>query len=134
MALAMMVLLQSCAPASIALRKEGFDLMQRGFDSQEDTASLNRVIELKNVRVHIVGDRSMFGWKRATEYRSGVVGYAVAEGDIYLFGKVVGGKIVVNQAVLGHELMHLLNHQDPLVANPDTLDRLEMCAASGGNC
>ncbi|MEW6668678.1 MAG: hypothetical protein AB1512_25980 [Thermodesulfobacteriota bacterium] len=130
----MISLLAACAPASIELRKEGFDLIQRGFDAQEETPSLHRVVELRNVRIHIVGDRSMFEWDNATEYRSGVVGYAKASGDIYLFGKVVDGKIVVNQAVLGHELMHLLNFQDPAVANPDTLDQLEMCAASPAQC
>ena len=41
-----------------------------------------------------------------------------------MFGRAVNGKIVLNQAVLGHELNHLLNFTDPDVANPDKLEEV----------
>jgi hypothetical protein len=65
------------------------------------------------------------------------------DGDLFCLGKranpsrpckVVGGKIIVNQAVLGHEMTHLLHFKDPEVVDPDTLDRLERRAARSGRC
>jgi hypothetical protein len=127
-------LLGACAPASTELRKEGFALLEKGFSYEDGSPSLNRTVELSNVRVHIVGDQNLVGPGQARDSHPGLVGYSTSENDVYLLGKVVGGKIIVNQAVLGHELMHLLHFKDPAIANPDTLDRLEMCAARSGRC
>ena len=85
---------------------------------------LYEVVELKNVKIHIVGDRKFFKWDRAAAYGSPVAGYATTKNEIWVFGKLVDGKIVVNQAILGHELNHLLNFINPRVANPDNLDDL----------
>jgi hypothetical protein len=134
LAACLIFLLGACAPDSIDLRKEGFALLEKGFDSQEDSPLLNRTVELGNIRIHIVGDRSLLGSDQAKISISGLVGYATSGNDVYLLGKIVEGKIIVNQAVLGHEVMHLLNFKDPKIANPDKLDHLEMCAARPGQC
>ena len=109
------------------LRKVGFDEIQKGFASLEKTPglqNLHEIIELKNVKIHVVGDRKFFKWDRAAAYGSPIAGYATSGNEIYVFGKLVKGKIIVNQAILGHELNHLLNFKNPKVANPDKLDDL----------
>ena len=88
------------------------------------TPNLNEVIDLKNVKVHIVGDRKYFKWDIAAAYGSPVSGYATSKNEIYVFGKIVKGKVVLNQAILGHELTHLLSFKNSKIANPDKLDDL----------
>ena len=112
----------SCVPMATDLRKIGFNEIQKGFASFDKTPDLHEVIELKNIKVHIVGDRKHFKWDRAAAYGSPVAGYATRKNEIYVFGKLVKGKVVLNQAILGHELTHLLNFKNPNIANPDKLD------------
>lgn len=90
----------------------------------EESPNLHEVFLLKNVKVHIVGHRRHFNWERAAAYGSPVVGYANRKNEIWLFGKIVKGKIVLNQSVLGHEFNHLLNLKNPKIADPDKLDDL----------
>ena len=115
-------LLIGCVPMATDLRKIGFNEIQKGFASFDKTPDLHEVIELKNIKVHIVGDRKHFKWDRAAAYGSPVAGYATRKNEIYVFGKLVKGKVVLNQAILGHELTHLLNFKNPNIANPDKLD------------
>jgi len=115
-------LLISCVPLATDLRKFGFNEIQKGFASLDKTPNLHEVIELKNVKVHIVGDRKFFKWDQAAAYGSPVAGYATSKNEIYVFGKMVKGKIVLNQAILGHELTHLLNFKNSNIGNPDKLD------------
>ena len=100
-----------CSSHATDYRKQGFDMMQRGFASIEKTTDLYEVIELKNVKVFIAGDRKHFN-----------AGYANTRNEICLLGKRVGDKIVVNQASLGHKLNRLLNSNNARIANPDKLD------------
>lgn len=92
--------------------------------SLEELPNLHEIILLKNVKVHIVGHRRLFGWDRAAAYGSPVAGYANRKNEIWLFGRVRKGKILLNQAVLGHELNHLLNFVNPKIADSDKLDDL----------
>ena len=92
------------------------------FQSYPDSPDLYQVVELKNVKVHIVGDRKHFSWDKAAAHGSPVAGYANSNNEIFVFGKRVNGKIVINQAILGHELQHLLNFQNPAIVNPDRLE------------
>ncbi|RJQ49672.1 MAG: hypothetical protein C4530_23025 [Desulfobacteraceae bacterium] len=117
-------LISGCVPMATDLRKIGFNEIQKGFASLDKTPDLHEVIELKEVKVHVVGDRKYFKWEKAAAYGSPVAGYATTGNEIYVFGKMVNGKIVVNQAILGHELNHLLNFKNQRIANPDRLDDL----------
>ena len=111
-----------CSSHATDYRKQGFDMMQRGFASIEKTTDLYEVIELKNVKVFIAGDRKHFNYDKATAYGSPIAGYANTRNEICLLGKRVGDKIVVNQASLGHKLNYLLNFKNARIANPDKLD------------
>jgi len=102
-------------------RKAGFRLIQKGFAAIADTPELNREIVLKDVRIRVVGKRKRFN-QEAASYGSRVLGYATADNEITVLGKQVGDIIVVNQAVLGHELNHLLNFANLEMANPDDLE------------
>lgn len=122
-----LAILMGCVPMATDLRKIGFNEIQKGFASLENSPKLqhlHEVVELEKVRIHIVGDRKYFGWDRAAAYGSPIAGYATSGKEIYVFGKILKDKIVVNQAILGHELMHLLNFKNPKIANPDKLDDL----------
>ncbi len=122
-----LALLIGCVPMATDLRKVGFNEIQKGFACLGKTPELQKlheVIELKNVKIHVVGDRRFFKWYKAAAYGSPIAGYATKMNEIFVFGKLVKGKIVVNQAILGHELNHLLNFKNPKVANPDKLDDL----------
>ena len=116
--------LTGCVPLAASGRKEGFRAMQRGFESLQVNPHLNEVIVLKNVKVHIVGSRRFFHWKKAAAYGSPVLGYATSRNEIYVFGRMAGGKIIVNQGILGHEITHLLHYRNSRVANPDKLEDL----------
>ena len=115
----------ACTPLATDYRVEGFKLTQQAFDSFQDTPDLHRVIVLENVKIHIVGSRQLFQWEKAAAQGSSTIGYASSNNEIFLLGKRVGDRIIVNQAVLGHELSHLLHFKDLEIADPDGLDRLE---------
>lgn len=105
--------------------RHGTVLHQRGFEQFSPTPDLHEVVKLKNVTIHVVGDRKHFRWGRAARYGSPVAGYANTKNEIWLFGKIVNGKIIVNQAILGHELNHLMNFKDKRFVNPDKLEDIE---------
>ena len=116
--------LAGCVPLATDVRKEAFRTFDKSFDSLGESPTLNEVIDLGGVKVHVVGHRHFFNYRKAAAYGSPVIGYATSNNEIWVFGKVVRGKIVINQAVLGHELMHLLNFKNKAIADPDRLDDL----------
>ncbi len=120
----MIFLLAGCTSYTTEFRREGFDFIQKGFAAIEPTPDVYEVVEIKNVKVYIVGDRKHFSYEKAAAFGSPIVGYANTNNEIHLFGKRVGDKIIVNQAVLGHELNHLLNFKNKKIANPDQLEKL----------
>ena len=119
-----MCLSSSCSPLATDYRKYGFRIVERGFVSLEESPDLHEVVSLQNVTIHIVGHRKHFQWKKASAFGSSIVGYANKKNEIWLLGKIVDGKIVINQVVLGHELNHLLNFENPEIADPDKLEDL----------
>lgn len=116
------ILLAGCVTLATDYRKVGFREIQRGYSSLHKPSSLHETIELPKVTVHIVGDRNKFNWDQAATYGSPVLGYATQDNHIWVFGTEVKGRIIINQAVLGHELNHLLQFANPKVQNPDMLD------------
>jgi len=124
MCIGLVFLLVGCVALATDRRKEGFETLQKGFISLPETPNLHEIIVLKEVKVHIVGHRNLFDWNVAAAYGSPVAAYANTNNEIWILGKVVEGKIIVNQAILGHEFKHLLNFKNPVVANPDRLDEL----------
>ncbi len=101
-------------------------MLEAGFASIEETSSLYHVVELKNVKIHIIGNRSQFGDEKVAAYGSPIAAYANRNNEIWLFGKEVEGKIILNQAILGHELNHLIEFKSKKLANPDKLDEMGM--------
>lgn len=118
-ALIALYLLVGCAQS---YREIGFREMQRGFAQIYQPSDLHEIVKLRNVTVHIVGDRKYFNWDYASAYGSPVQGYATRNNEIWVFGTVVKGRVVLNQAILGHEFNHLLEFNHPQVHNPDQLD------------
>lgn len=108
----------------IADREQGFNMIERGFSGLETTPGLYKEVQIERVKVIIVGDREQFKWQKAAAKDSAIIGYATPNNEIWIFGKVVEGRIVINEAVIGHELVHLLNFQDTTIANPDKLQEL----------
>ena len=105
------------------LRENGFTEFVKSFRRIPESRDLHEVVEL-TIKVHIVGSRVKFKWPKAREKASGIAGYATRDNDIYVIGKRLGGKIVLNQGILGHELNHLLNFKNDNIADPDKLDDL----------
>ena len=126
-----------CTAATTNYRVQGFTLISKSFGTISESPDLYEVVEIEKVKIYIVGDRKHFKWDRAAAYGSPIDGYATGKNEIYILGKRMGDKIVINQVILGHELHHLLNFKNPKIANPDKLERLEWCSAknlSSGKC
>ena len=120
----LLFLLTGCASLATHYRKKGFSVAQRGFAQIESTPNLNRVIELENVKVHIVGSRKHLDYDKAVADGSGMAGHPNTRNEIWIVGKLVNGKVVLNQALLGNKLSQLLNSKDSEFGNPDRLDEL----------
>jgi len=107
-------------------RQDGFKSFDKAFNSHPDTPELDHEMEIL-IKVRIVGDYKKFTWKKAQMKEAGIVGYAShPPNKIELLGKIVNGRIVLHQAVAGHEFQHILSWASPgkLIANPDKLKRL----------
>ena len=123
-AVVLYLLLSGCSSKYMTYRDASFSASHTAFASLPDDPALHEIIVIEGLIVHIVGSRLLFNWDDAKEAESGIGGYASNENVIWVFGKTVNGKIIINEAVLGHELLHLLNWTNPKVANPDKLEDL----------
>jgi len=105
-------------------RRDGFASFSKEFASHPDTPDVDVTVKIP-VTIHVVGERSKFEWERAKDPTEGVGGYANSppRNEIWIFGKRVNGQIIMDQAILGHELQHLLKWNAPgeTFANPDKL-------------
>lgn len=120
--LAAAALAAGCVALATDYRQVGFDEMRKGFETFDRDPEMHEVIILKDVKIHIVGDRRKFAHPRAN--RPGVLtqGYATPDNEIYILGATRNGRIVINQGVLGHEVNHLLFWHNPRVHDPDKLE------------
>lgn len=108
----LVLILQGCAGMAAECQRLGFWYMQQSFEALPSDPKINKTIILKEVKVHIVSDCTRYGIDTFRDPDKRVVGYATSDNEIWILGKRVNGKIVVNQAVLGHELAHLLSYRD----------------------
>jgi len=108
------------------LREKGHEKLEEWFNSliPDSLDSFHEVIELKKVKVHIVNRREFFEWGKGQAYSSLIGGYATKKNEIFILGKVVKGKFIVVDWLLGHELNHLLNNKNPKIVNPDKLGKM----------
>ena len=67
-ALALIMGLSGCVPLATDVRKEGFRSFDHSFANLDDSPALNEVIDLGGVKVHIVGHRQFFNYKKAAAY------------------------------------------------------------------
>ena len=67
-----LVLLVGCVPMATDLRESGFKELHEGFSVLEKSPNLNEIIELRNVKVYIVGDRRKFSWYKAAADEKGL--------------------------------------------------------------
>ena len=122
--ISLLFFLVGCVSLATDRRKQGFETLQRGFTSLEETPDLHEIVTLKEVTIHVVGSRKLFDWRDASAYGSPVAAYANTKNEIWIIGTMVKGRIIINQAILGHELKHLMNFKNPIIADPDHLDEL----------
>jgi len=109
------LLFPSCAPIEIRgdYLQKGFDYTNLGYTSLPETPSLYEIVGIEKLTIHIVSDRKDFDWKKARNKETGLAAYATTNDKISILGKKLGGKIIVNQFILGHEFKHILNFNDP---------------------
>ena len=112
-----------CSTLTTEYRKIGQIELQRSFRTLPDRPMPDTTVTLKNVTVKIVASRNAFEHVKFAQ-NDKILGYATRNNEIWVLGKMVNGKIIVNQGVLGHELNHLLNFANPDIADPDKLDEL----------
>jgi hypothetical protein len=105
-------MLSGCTSLATMERREGFNQQWSGFARLPSSPDLYHETEIK-VKVVVVGDPAQTGYPGAAGT------YSHPEGIIRIVGKVVNGKIVLCEAVLGHEIGHALQYQDGGFANPD---------------
>lgn len=117
----------SSAPLSTEYRKIGAEYLERWFSALPETPSLYEVVEIEKLTIHIVSDRKDFGWKKARDKEKGIAAYAKSNNSISILGKKIGGEIIVNQFILGHEFKHILNFNDPDIVDPHDRATMEYC-------
>lgn len=123
------VVLCACVgpPLSTQYREIGTDYHERWFSALPDTPKLYKVIEIKELTIHMVSDRSDFDWEKARDAKKGIAAYANTQNKISILGKKIGGKIIVNQLIPGHEFKHILNFADPDIVDPHDRKTMEHC-------
>ena len=122
-------MLGGCAPVEMRLDylQEGFDYTNLGYSKLPKSVPINERIELSNLKVHIVG--SMEAYER-NKFREDEVGMNVEperKREIWVLGKKIKGKIIINQLILGHELKHLIHLNRSDVISPYQLEAFEAC-------
>jgi len=129
--LASILTLPSCAPVEIRgdYLQKGFDYTNLGYTSLPESSPLNETLIIKNLRVIIVGSLDEYQRRRITHGQDDTAQPAEPRHDIWIIGKKLKGKIIINQVVLGYELKHLMHLIRPDVLCPRDLETFEACVA-----
>ena len=117
----------STAPLSTQYREIGAEYHEKWFKALPETPSLYEVVEIEKLTIHIVSDRKDFDWEKARDEEKGIAAYANTNNKISILGKKIGGEIIVNQFILGHEFKHILNFNDPDIVDPHDRATMEYC-------
>ena len=122
--LILLSLLVACTPLSTQLREDGFNRQWRAFDSIQGEAFETVEVDLQ-IRVVVVPDIARI--QQESELPGVCGAYFQYKKMMMIPGKMVKGKIIVPGAVLGHEVEHALQRQDPQgrFVDPDLMRRYE---------
>ncbi len=105
------VLFFGCVSLATEQRRDAFNLYQEAFRHLPPLEKpLTVVIDRLTVRI-------------VPKIEPPLGGMAISPSTIIIEGRIVDGKVVINQAILGHELQHILAWKSD-VANPDELDEI----------
>jgi len=117
---AFLLMLMGCASQATVLRADGFNQQWQGFRSLSSEPFGIHEAEIR-VKVIVVEDRGQMPI-------AGAVGsYSHPQGVVHVLGKKINGKILLPEAVTGHEFIHALQFQslDGSFANPDEYWKFE---------
>lgn len=109
--------------------QKGFDYYHIGYTYLPESLPLNETIVLRNLKVHIVGSLKKFEREKFRDDEKAPVDDPRRKHEIWVVGKKLKGKIIINQVVLGHELKHLMHLIRPEVVCPCRLETFEACIA-----
>jgi len=122
-------LFSGCAPIEIRADyyQKGFDYYNLGYTHLPESLPLNETIEIENLRVIIVGSIEDFERYKFKDEEDETAPHPKPRHEIWIVGKKLKNKIIINQVVLGHELLHLMHLIDPDVICPGKLETFEAC-------
>lgn len=125
------LLFSSCAPVEIRgdYLQKGFDYTNLGYTALPESSPLNETIVIENLRVIIIGSLDEYHRRRITQGQDDTVQPMEPRHDIWVIGKKLKGKIIINQVVLGYELKNLMHLIQPDVLCPCDLETFEACVA-----
>lgn len=112
--MAIFLIISGCTPYYQNCERQGHMWFKRGFLCHKQDEDLNELIKIRQITVYVIGDNSLMPSRKA-----GLQGWATPSNKIYVIGRLKDGKIVLNQAVLGHEVQHILNFSNEKIENPD---------------
>jgi len=114
----------SCASAN-SLQREGFRNFIDAFNVEYvEDVNLHDIFYIEKLEVHVVGSQKNMDWARAY-YNPRILGYFTVKDGVYqiwVYGVKTSNGIIVNQAILGHELNHVLSYINKGYKNPDEED------------
>ncbi|MCF8146716.1 MAG: hypothetical protein K9N21_22645 [Deltaproteobacteria bacterium] len=128
----LLMLVSGCSPVEIRADylQTGFDYHNLGYTALPESSPLNKTMAIKNLRINIVGREDQYQPRRIT-YDNDSPGQPMEPShEIWVVGKKLKGKIILNQVVLGNELKHLMHSIDSEVACPCNIEDLEACVAT----
>lgn len=106
------------ASSAVLMRKTGAQMYCQGFRFTGRMLPGEKISRRLLIEVHIVSSRDQIPYMKEREELYGCAG---PKNDIWVIGNRTAAGVIVNELVLGHELLHLLNRACPVIVNPDEL-------------